>query len=73
MHTIKLLITVSFLSLTGCAGGSFTEEAWLTPGSRSDEIYREQTTGDDKNLGPNAPGYLGTGGEYQIYQDNDPR
>ena len=71
--TIRLSMLVSFLSLAACAGGEVVEEGFLTPGSRSDEIWREERTGEDENLGPNAPGYLGPGGEYQIYQNNDPR
>ena len=71
--TIKLSVFVFLLGLAGCAGGEVVEEGYLVPGSRADEIYREERTGDYKDLGPNAPGYLGPGGEYQVYPDNDPR
>lgn len=71
--TIRLSMIASLVCLAGCAGGEFVEEGYLVPGSRGDEVLREESTGDYKNMGPNAPGYLGTGGEYQVYPDNDPR
>ena len=73
--TIRLSMATSLICLAGCAGGEVdvVEEGYLVPGSRADEVYREESTGDYKDLGPNAPGYLGPGGEYQVYPDNDPR
>ena len=70
--TIRLSMAASILGLAACAGGEVIEEGYLVPGSRGDEVLREESTGDYKNLGPNAPGYLGPGGEYQVYPDNDP-
>ena len=71
--TMRLFMAASILGLVGCAGGEVIEEGYLVPGSRGDEVLREERTGDYKDLGPNAPGYLGPGGEYQVYPDNDPR
>ena len=71
--TIRLSMAGCLHWLAGCAGGEVVEEGYLAPGSRGDEVYREERTGDYKDLGPNAPGYLGPGGEYQVYPDNDPR
>jgi len=71
-YTIRLSMAASILGLAGCAGGEVIEEGYLVPGSRGQEVYREESTGDYKDLGPNAPGYLGPGGEYQMYPDNDP-
>ena len=69
--TIRFLMLVSFLCLTACAETVVIEEGSFVSDSRQEEIWREERTGDHKNLGPNAPGYLGPGGEYQVYPDAD--
>ena len=69
--TIKLSITVFLIGLFGCAG-EIIEEGYYNPDSPAAEAWRDEHTGDDENLGPNAPGYLGPDGEFSVYPDIDP-
>ena len=71
-YIIRFLAAVCLLGLVGCSGSEVFVEEYATPGSREAEVMREERTGDYENMGPNAPGYLGPGGEYQVYPEMDP-
>lgn len=70
--TIKLSTCVFLLGLFGCTGGEIIEEDYYNPDSPAAEAWRDEHTGNNENLGPNAPGYLGSDGEFSIYPDIDP-
>ena len=71
--TIRLTTAVFLFGLFGCTGGGgIIEEGYYNPDSPAAEAWRDEHTGDDENLGPNAPGYLGPDGEFSMYPDIDP-
>ena len=70
--TIRLSTAVFLFGLFGCTGGEIIEEGYYNPDSPAAEAWRDEHTGNDENLGPNAPGYLGPDGEFSVYPDIDP-
>jgi len=68
---LKIFVVVCMLGLAGCAG-EIIEEGYYDPDSPEAAAWRDEQHGDDANLGPNAPGYLGPDGEYSLYPDSDP-
>ena len=70
--TIRFSVAVLLLGLAGCAG-EVIEKGYYNSDSPAAEAWRDENTGNDENLGPNSPGYLGPGGEYSPYPDADPR
>ena len=69
--SIKLSSVFFLFGLFGCAG-EIIEEGYYNSDSPAAEAWRDEHTGDNENLGPNAPGYLGSDGEFSIYPDIDP-
>ncbi len=69
---IRLSPLIFLLGLAGCAGGEYIEEGYYDPYSPAAEAWRDEHTGNNENLGPNAPGYLGPDGEFSMYPDIDP-
>ena len=68
----KLFFTVLIFVLTACAGGYYTEEGYLAD-SPYEKAYLDEHSGNDENLGPNSPGYIGPDGEFSMYPDSDPQ
>lgn len=72
----KLFFTVLLSVLTGCAGGYYAEEDYFadTPYQDSpyEKAYLDEHSGNDEDLGPNSPGYIGPDGEFSMYPDSDP-
>ena len=69
----KLLLTVLFLGLAGCAEGYYAEDPNLPGDSPYEKAYLDEHSGNDENLGPNSPGYIGPDGEFSMYPDSDPQ
>ena len=69
---IGLPVAVLLLGLAGCAG-EYVEEGYQNPDSPAAKAWRDEHTGDDENLGPNSPGYVGPDGEFSMYPDSDPQ
>lgn len=77
MHVLqKLFFTALLFVLMGCAGGYYAEEDYLTDTPYEDspyeKAYLDEHSGNDENLGPNAPGFIGPDGEFSMYPDSDP-
>lgn len=72
----KLFLIMLVFVLKGCAGGYYAEEDYLadTPYDDSpyEKAYLDEHSGNDENLGPNSPGYIGPDGEFSMYPDSDP-
>lgn len=72
----KLFPVVVAFALKGCGWGYYAEEDYLadTPYEDSpyEKAYLDEHSGNDENLGPNSPGYIGPDGEFSMYPDSDP-
>ena len=69
--TIRLSTAVFLVGLFGCTG-EIIEEGYYNPDTPTAKAWRDEHTGDDENLGPNAPGYLGPDEEFSMSPDDDP-
>lgn len=67
----RLSVAVFLLGLAGCTG-TIIEEGYYDSDSPAAEAWRDKNTGNDENMGPNSPGYLGSDGEFSMYPDDDP-
>ncbi len=67
-----LSATLAVFALSGCSGDLIAEEE-AYPDASYNKAWVDENTGNDENLGPNSPGYLGPDGEYSLYPDSDPR
>ncbi len=70
-HLQKFLILACFLSILGCSSGYEVERGFYDPDSPAGKAWLDEHTGNNENLGPNSPGYIGPEGEYSIYPEND--
>jgi hypothetical protein len=67
-----LLVCTLTIVMAGCAT-EYVGDGEDLPNTPYEEAWVDEHTGDDENLGPNSPGYLGVDGEYQTVPMIDPR
>lgn len=70
---IRIFLLIALLpGLQGCADEYMLAEDNLPPDSPYEKAWLDEHSGNDENLGPNSPGYIGPDGEFSIYPDSDP-
>ena len=69
---LLFVVCVLLVGVTGCAA-EYVGNGEDLPNTPYEKAWVDEHTGNDENLGPNSPGYLGPDGEYNMYPMTDPR